>query len=156
MKNFLKKTWSGVVKLFGILGNDAKNALKSFWEKHSAPFVGCAIVLFVAIPWLLSVCGVHITSIAGNTVLFVLMLLVASLIGLFEVNCEDSFVATGTWWLYFFELAILSTFVSLSSMYMLWNIAVLVIDVTVILYYFWRGFYKAYRYCVSVWKRCWH
>ena len=143
-----------MVKLFGILGNDAKNALKSFWEKHGLVCVYGVTILYLAIPWFLSgVCGIRITSIAGNTVLFVLMLLVASLIGLSEVENEDGFLATGGWYVLFFYLMILSPFVALSNLYELWGLAMVATVVLACLYGIVRFICRAYRYGVSVWKK---
>jgi len=154
MRRFLEKVWSGVLKLFGILENDAKSSLKKFWEKHGLACVGSAVILFVVIPWFLSgVCGIYVTSVTGNTVLFLLTLLVATLIGLFEVESQDGFIATGDWYTLAFYLMILSPFIALSNTHVLWGVAVVVADIVAVGYFVFAMFRRVCRYVISVIKR---
>lgn len=142
-----------MLRILSIISGDIKSAVKKFIAKNGVRCLICVVLLFAFICYTLGVFDVHVTSIVGNTVLFVLMLLVASLIGFFEVNCEDGFIATGDWSMYGIEIMLLSPFVAISNMYALWGIAVIVIIIGFIIYFIFTTLRRAHHYCASVKKR---
>ncbi len=145
--------WSSMLRILSIISGDIKSAVKKFIAKNGVRCLICVVLLFAFICYTLGTFDVHVTSIVGNTVLFVLMLLVASLIGFFEVNCEDGFIATGDWSMYGIEIMLLSPFVAISNMYALWGIAVIVIIIGFIIYFIFTTLRRAHHYCASVKKR---